>query len=399
MCPTLSDNRHTCLVETDGEPDDLYALGLAAKDEKFIEMCGTDLHISVMWPYQKKLATLRLIFHFLQARHLHIYEGATSKMNKLTNLPDHNLEIKQGETEASRAITKLLSDRKSIYILIIGPCTALARGMRNNADNKVPFQKHVKDIFWLGGFKLKDEQHMTSYNWYRDIKATEYILKDEKLAHKITIVMSRESHIYNPGLTPNKFRPFYEKLAHLEDDKVIREVNSARREWMGPFMKSENEKIKDISLGLKQELADEADKTQNVCAADIVAALVMFHPNLVKEMKVIEYELETTKVEMKAEEDKKKVWDDTNAKIIASNPIQNHEKFTISSDDLRSGVYKNKFITEINDIEIDYSKANTQPKSDLSPKKGKGVDANFKTFVLHLLDQYSAKNSGPESTS
>lgn len=384
MCPTLSEDHHTCLVETDGEPDDLYALALAAKDEEFIKMCGKDLHISVMWPYKKKLDTLKVIFHFLEPRSLHIYEGATSAIDTSTNLPDHNQKIVQGNSQASIAITKLLSTKKSIYILIIGPCTTLATGMKNVKGN-VPFQEHVKEIFWLGGFKEEGKQYMTSYNWYRDIEATEYILQDTILASKITVVMSRESHMYHPGLTPNNFRPFYEKLSHLENDKVMRHVNLARREWMEHFMKNKIKQITDISSPLEIDLADEVDKTQNVCAADIVAALVMFHPKLVKEMKLIEYKLHTTKKK------ETEAWDTTEAIILSPPMIKHPMTFASPNINMKSGIYTNKFITEINDIAIDYSKKNTQPIPNLSPPKVGPVDDNFKKFVLYLLDLYSPK--------
>lgn len=255
----------TCLVVTDAGLDGVFAMALMSKAELFEKSCRGELHIAVAMPDNVKLDFLKEV---LRHQSVKIYKGMTFKATKNHLFMPRTETDKYEDTEASKAIEDLLNGSNDIKILVIGPGTDLAHAINKfSATKKKGKPNNIKEIVWAAGHDLKDEDVEMSRNLYLDVQAVEDILAHESLRGKIKMVSLNHKSAYYSDITTDNFKELYQTLHNFNKDHPMKFVAD-----MSAMYVDDREESTSSLQQLKHHLR----------AGNIVAALVMFHPKLIK---------------------------------------------------------------------------------------------------------------------
>nr|CCA27349.1 AlNc14C512G12000 [Albugo laibachii Nc14] len=146
---------------------------LMVPTEKFQKHCKEDLYIDLVWSSATKTSIMKEIFASvgINARN---FTGTNSEEGLKENA------IIQTPPDASEEIAELLlHTSKQYYILIIAPCTDLARAIKKVTEkDKMLTLDNIVEIYWAGGW---GHNQYASFNVYRDIDATKYLLGHKAL--------------------------------------------------------------------------------------------------------------------------------------------------------------------------------------------------------------------------
>lgn len=342
---------HTCLVVTDAEVDGLFAMALLAKAKSFQESCKDDLHIAVVMPDEFKRLHLQ---HILRHLNVKIYDGTIFNRAQDTKIiPRTNKDVRIA-TDASEAIKNILKNSENIRILVIGPCTDLAQAIERNGDSML---ENVIEIVWAANTEQHDGILDMSRNLLLDLEAADYIFGLASLRPRIKLVSLSAESTYAFEITTNNFEKLYDEL-HLLAKVPELEIVACH-----------SSKYTEEDVGKDHNQIPQKEE-KHLRAGNIVAALVMFHHEMVKAYELLPCPSDENSPEISPS---KNIFWSCFISCIECLPIpQNAEAGPSNTEEVREILS----IREIHEDEHEQSESLTKA-------------VYFKTLVLQLLAKYT----------
>nr|CCA14788.1 AlNc14C6G839 [Albugo laibachii Nc14] len=196
-------------------------------------------------------------------------KGSDFKLYKGSGVIPFEVYVRTRRTDASEAIAELIKDPSisEIRILIIAPSTDLELALKKFDTGNEHMQK-IKDIYWAAGWGVPriGMQRTGSFNWYKDLIASYYLLDRYDLRDKI-VVVPKLSHKYGINMDIKTFPDLVNVLHKLQEEKVfiIEMILQKQVAW-------------DILIRemFKQNVEMNGVVNTQFCALDIVTTVLMF---------------------------------------------------------------------------------------------------------------------------
>lgn len=358
-----------CLLETDGEPDDMLSLILMAKSPDVKSICAYGVIINLVWPTDDKRVFIEQIFKTAGIR-LQVLDGANSPHN------DKNLPFNTIDAISHKILkTELMNLDMKFYILILAPLRSLSMVLCELKEEHEAKFDNILEIYWSGGWD--PDSYAADYNLYRDPEHTMKFMNLTALENKIHISSGLVSK-YPGGMAKETFPKLVEFFTeHMERNDLFKGLIKRQKQWdqelKALLERSSRQELRDIADGIKGGI--------QFCPSDILATMLMFHPDLRKKEDLMYYTVKVVKADPHATEttnwDSMKVSvrkDKTQAEKDIKNQrerIEKDEKF--NEDEI---LYQHQVYTAIND-DPDQSKS------------------NFKKRVISLLEKYQSQEQQP----
>ncbi|KAL0586791.1 hypothetical protein ABG067_003635 [Albugo candida] len=353
-----------CILETDGEPDDMLSIILMAKSRDREVICGYGVIINLVWPTEDKKAFIKLIFETAGVEQFTILNGANSPQDN-KNLPFDKIDA----TSHKILEDELMNLDMKFYILILALLRSLAMVLCDLEERRKATFDNILEIYWSGGWS---ESFVADYNLFRDPEYTIKFMNLIALEKKIHISSSLVS-IYRGGLGETSFPKLVEFFTkHMTDNELFKALIERQTKW--------NEELILLLKGKKEgNFIKEMEKGIQFCASDVLATMLMFHPGLSKKEEDVYYTVEVVKAD--PESTKIPNWDSMKVSVVPTDKKKGEDAIKAQRELMIKGVeiepserlYRHQVYTQIAD--------------------GREQNTDFKQEVISLLEKYVHKSN------
>ncbi|KAL0586509.1 hypothetical protein ABG067_003896 [Albugo candida] len=350
-----------CLVVTDGEPDDMVSIILMVKSPRREEICADGIIIILVLPTEDKKKFTKQIFETAKIKKVTIIDGSNSDAadirKPLINPVPQSHEILKKE---------LTNSNINFYILILAPLRDLSIVLCDMKEKDGARFDNIREIYWSGGWD--SQNYEADFNLFIGAEHTLKFMNLIALEEKIHISSSQVS-IYKGSMNVTSFPRLVAFLTQQKKrNALFQGLIEIQKKWDEFILRILNEMD-------NHELDGTLGKGIQFCPADILATMLMFHPDL---RVMEEYKYYTVEVaDLEPESKLPPTWKPMIVSVKSNDKGQAENEIEYQRASIKDG-------KKFHDYEILYKHQLYTKIADHSEQK----ESDFKERVISLLEQY-----------